>query len=157
MSATPRTAAATNGRWVYATFAEGLERELNELRARNEAMARRWEEKADRLDRGGRFAPEPLAAQCLRDCAAELLGDWSEPDGSGKPADPSGSLPIVDSEEVAWEWFCGAHPHEAHAKDPERFWEHFKKMRPGVPREVMVRLLMETESPDRRDQLGGEP
>ena len=87
MSATPRTAMATHGRWVYATFTEGLERELNALRARNEALARKWEEKADRL--------EPLAAQCLRDCAEELLGDWSEPDGSGKPADPSGSLPIV--------------------------------------------------------------
>lgn len=100
MSATPRTEAATHvaawpGRWVYATFAEGLERELNELRARNEALAKKWNVGADGLERGGRFSPEPLAAKCLRDCAEELLGDWSEPDGSGKPADPSGSLPIA--------------------------------------------------------------
>lgn len=64
-------------------------------------------------------------------------GDPVEP----VPADPSGSLPADCEEAVSWGWFCGAHPHEAHAKDPDRFWEVFRKKCPGVPRSEMVRML----------------
>lgn len=49
------------------------------------------------------------------------------------------------AEQTAWEWFAGAHPHEAHAKCPDRFWEFFQSKCPGVSREQMVATLKVTE------------
>lgn len=55
----------------------------------------------------------------------------------------------AEAEQVAWEWFAGAHPHEAHEKWPDRFWDLFQSRCPGVTREQMERTLMETaESPN---------
>lgn len=85
---------------------------------------------------------------CEPENATGSASDGSEPDGSGKlsPADPSGSLSVAEAEAEAdaWEWFCGAHPHEAHAKDPDRFWERFRKACPGFTREQMMGFLEET-------------
>ena len=50
-----------------------------------------------------------------------------------------------DAERWAFEMFATAYPHEAHATWPDRFWEFFRRVRPGVSREEMVQLL-ETES-----------
>jgi hypothetical protein len=53
-----------------------------------------------------------------------------------------------EAEQVAWEWFSGAHPHEAHAEWPDRFWAFFQVRCPGITQEQMERTLMETdESP----------
>lgn len=49
------------------------------------------------------------------------------------------------AEQMAFEWFAIAHPHEAYAKWPERFWEFFKSKRPEVSREAMELALAETE------------
>lgn len=43
--------------------------------------------------------------------------------------------------------FAAAHPIEAHAHDPERFWQYFHKRAPNVTREQMVALLKECEDP----------
>ena len=48
------------------------------------------------------------------------------------------------SEQVAWEWFAEAHPHEAYAKWPERFWKFFHGKCPAVSRKRMKALLAET-------------
>lgn len=52
----------------------------------------------------------------------------------------------TESEQVAFEWFAGAHPHEAYAKDPERFWAFFQTQCPGVSRDAMIRFLEETNT-----------
>ena len=49
-----------------------------------------------------------------------------------------------DAEQTAWEWFAGAHPHEAHAKWPARFWLFFHAKCPNVSRNRMKQLLKET-------------
>jgi len=68
--------------------------------------------------------------------AYELHADgWWRLWGAGNKDEP---------EAAAWEWFCGAHPHEAHAEDPEAFWQYFKT-RSTVTREEMERLLRETD------------
>lgn len=51
------------------------------------------------------------------------------------------SVAEIDAEQVAWEWFAGAHPHEAYAQSPDRFWEYFKSQCHGVNREEMVKML----------------
>lgn len=51
------------------------------------------------------------------------------------------------AEQIAWEWFAEAHPHEAHAMSPDRFWEFFQTKCPGVSRETMVATLKETDRP----------
>lgn len=61
----------------------------------------------------------------------------------------SETLPDAQAEQTAWEWFAGAHPHEAHAKDPDRFWVYFQARRPGVTREEMARMLEETSEPQK--------
>ena len=59
----------------------------------------------------------------------------------------------AEAEQVAWEWFAGAHPHEAHAQWTDRFWAFFQTRCPGVTREQMKRTLMETdESPNEKGQ-----
>lgn len=55
--------------------------------------------------------------------------------------------PSCSAEQTAWECFAGAHPHEAHAKDPNRFWAYFQGRCPGVTREEMARMLAETSEP----------
>jgi hypothetical protein len=49
-----------------------------------------------------------------------------------------------DAEETVWGWFAEAHPHEAHAKWPERFWRFFHAKRPKVSKDRMKQLLKET-------------
>ena len=49
------------------------------------------------------------------------------------------------AEQIAWEWFAGAHPHEAHELNPERFWALFQTKCPHRTREDMLRGLKETE------------
>lgn len=51
---------------------------------------------------------------------------------------------IKSAEQVAWEWFAEAHPHEAHAQWPDRFWEFFHAKVPHVTRETMERVLADT-------------
>jgi hypothetical protein len=71
----------------------------------------------------------------------------SAPPGSLHPA--GSAMADAEAEHVAWEWFAGAHPHEAHAKWPDRFWQFFQSRCPGVTREQMERTLTETdESPN---------
>lgn len=48
-------------------------------------------------------------------------------------------------EAVAFETFAQAHPHEAYAAHPERFWQYFEDQAPGVSREQMEAWLRETE------------
>lgn len=54
-------------------------------------------------------------------------------------------------EQMAWETFAEAHPHEAHATWPERFWEFFHAKLPHVTREQMECALKETENPLRQE------
>jgi hypothetical protein len=47
----------------------------------------------------------------------------------------------AQAEEIAFRFFAAAHPHEAHADQPERFWHFFSEECPRVSREVMEKLL----------------
>lgn len=49
-----------------------------------------------------------------------------------------------EAEQTAWEWFAAAHPHEAFATWPDRFWQYFQTRCPGVAREKMERIMAET-------------
>ena len=51
----------------------------------------------------------------------------------------------TEAEQIAWEWFAEAHPHEAYAKDPERFWTFFHSKQPDMTREEMVNALRATD------------
>ena len=69
--------------------------------------------------------------------------------GADSCAAPCSAMADAEAEKVAWEWFAGAHPHEAHATWPDRFWQLFQSQCPGVTREQMERTLAETdESPN---------
>lgn len=48
-------------------------------------------------------------------------------------------------DDAAFEAFAMLHPHEAHAKWPDRFWEIFQTQFPGVPKEEMEKMLRETD------------
>jgi len=48
-------------------------------------------------------------------------------------------------EQAAFEAFAIAHPHEAYATWPERFWAFFHRVVPNVSREQMEQYLKETE------------
>jgi hypothetical protein len=50
----------------------------------------------------------------------------------------------VESEQTAWEWFAQAHPHEAYATWPNRFWEFFQSRCPNTSRAQMEKTLKET-------------
>jgi hypothetical protein len=52
-----------------------------------------------------------------------------------------------DAELVAFEWFATAHPHEAYATWPERFWLFFQTKCPGKTRAEMEKILAETAEP----------
>jgi hypothetical protein len=47
----------------------------------------------------------------------------------------------IEAEKTAWEWFAEAHPHEAYASWPDRFWEFFHRKCPNLKREEMEALL----------------
>lgn len=47
-------------------------------------------------------------------------------------------------DELAWECFAWAHPHEAHALDPERFMAFALRKKPGATRADIEQLLRET-------------
>lgn len=49
-------------------------------------------------------------------------------------------------EPFAFDAFAQAHPHEAYASWPERFWEFFQRERPGISRAQMEQVLRETEA-----------
>lgn len=51
-----------------------------------------------------------------------------------------------DAERIAFEMFASAHPHEAHAEWPDRFWEFFRARRPYMTREQMVAALAATSA-----------
>jgi hypothetical protein len=51
----------------------------------------------------------------------------------------------AEAEQTAWEWFASAHPHEAHASWPDRFWILFHSRFPDLTREHMGHLLRTTE------------
>jgi hypothetical protein len=46
---------------------------------------------------------------------------------------------------IAWAMFCKAHPVEAFAHDPERFWAYVQTTGTNVTRERMVELLREAD------------
>lgn len=50
----------------------------------------------------------------------------------------------MSADQEAFEAFASAYPHEVHDEWPDRFWEFFQRVRPGMSREDMVRLLNET-------------
>lgn len=54
------------------------------------------------------------------------------------------------SKELAWQMFCDAHPIEAHAHDPDKFWALFHSRAPSFTREQMVALLKECDDSDSR-------
>lgn len=54
--------------------------------------------------------------------------------------------PDAQIEASAWAAFATAHPHEAYASWPERFWQFFSEQAPGVSRAEMEALLRETEA-----------
>ena len=45
------------------------------------------------------------------------------------------------TEDDAFEMFASIHPHEAHAKWPQRFWRYFQKRCPDVPKSEMEKML----------------
>ena len=45
----------------------------------------------------------------------------------------------------AFEAFANAHPHEAYAEWPERFWEFYHRKCPSVGRKQMEKLLKESK------------
>lgn len=47
-------------------------------------------------------------------------------------------------DEIAYEMFARAHSHEAHAEDPEWFWQFFHRECPTISRERMEQMLSET-------------
>ena len=54
----------------------------------------------------------------------------------------------------AFEIFAAAHPHEAYAKWPRRFWLFFREQCPDVTKSEMEAMLKETETPPHNG--GGE-
>lgn len=60
-------------------------------------------------------------------------------------SDESTEIDIDEAEAWAFEVFAGAHPREAYADQPERFWALFHCKHPRVPRETMELALRETE------------
>lgn len=58
----------------------------------------------------------------------------------------TGNETDAECKEIAWEMFCTAHPHEAHAHDAEGFWRFFHAKYPDISREQMVASLVATEA-----------
>ena len=50
----------------------------------------------------------------------------------------------MTAEAAAFATFAAAYPHEAYETWPDRFWAYFQRVRPGVSREAMERVLRET-------------
>jgi len=61
----------------------------------------------------------------------------------------------MEAEETAWQWFAQAHPHEAYATWPERFWKYFQSRYPGISLETMKELLRQTDEPKRPNNSTG--
>lgn len=57
----------------------------------------------------------------------------------------SGNETAEQCKSMAWAMLCNAHPVEAHAYDPERFWKYFHERCPDVTREKMVETLKQCE------------
>lgn len=60
----------------------------------------------------------------------------------------SGNETDEQCKDIAWTMLCNAHPVEAHAYDPDRFWKFFHARAPHMTREQMVALLKECEEPE---------
>lgn len=71
--------------------------------------------------------------------------DPNEPLVSMTVFEMSGDETDEQCQSIAWQMFCNAHPVEAHAHDPERFWKYFQTQAPGVSREEMEKTLKECE------------
>lgn len=54
-------------------------------------------------------------------------------------------MTTFDPDRIAFEWFASAHPHEAYALHPDKFWEFFHNQCPGITREQMEALLKSTD------------
>jgi hypothetical protein len=52
-----------------------------------------------------------------------------------------------EAELVTFEWFAMAHPHEAYAAYPARFWLLFQIKCPGKTRAEMEKILAATDEP----------
>ena len=50
-------------------------------------------------------------------------------------------------EDLAFKLFASVYPHEAHAQDPERFFALVERVKPGIPRAAVKRMLRETAEP----------
>jgi hypothetical protein len=68
--------------------------------------------------------------------------------GSVTVVEMSGNETDEQCKDIAWQTMCNAHPVEAHAYDPERFWKYFHARAPHVTREQMVATLKECEDPE---------
>ena len=78
----------------------------------------------------------------------------SQPPSDSALASVSGSVTVVEMsgnetdeqcKDIAWQMMCNAHPVEAHAYDPDRFWKYFHARAPHVSRDQMVAMLKECE------------
>lgn len=48
---------------------------------------------------------------------------------------------MTADERTAFRMIAKAHPQECYETDPDEFWAMFQEECPGVPKEVMIRLL----------------
>ena len=58
----------------------------------------------------------------------------------------TGNETDAECKDISWQMMCNAHPFEAHAYDPDRFWLFFHAKAPHVTRETMVENLKQCES-----------
>lgn len=72
--------------------------------------------------------------------------------GSVTVVEMSGNETDEQCKDIAWQMMCNAHPVEAHAYDPDRFWKYFHARAPHMTREQMVALLKECEEPEDESQ-----
>ena len=61
----------------------------------------------------------------------------------------------AEMEQAAFGMFCNLHPHEAHAKCPDRFWAYVQTQCPGVSRGDMEASLLETDEPNATEHRQG--
>ena len=90
-----------------------------------------------------------IGAMSMADQRAYLESEKRhEPESDSADCAPrTGSAAEEDAELVAFEWFATAHPHEAYATWPERFWMFFQTKCPGKTRAEMEKLLTDTSEP----------
>lgn len=77
----------------------------------------------------------------------EAGGSCAPLGGSVTVVEMTGNETDEQCKDIAWKMMCNAHPVEAHAYDPDRFWKYFHARAPHMTREQMVALLKECEEP----------